>query len=255
MKLRVLGSSGGIGGALRTTSFLIDDDILIDAGTGVGELSLAEMEKIRHVFLTHTHLDHIACLPLMVDSMFPRIRQPIVIHAQAITIEVLQEHIFNWHIWPDFATLPTESNPVMRYESLEPGDSCELDGRRFEMIAVNHIVPTVGYCVISADGGVLAFSGDTTSNDTFWEALNRHNRLDTLIVEAAFVDAFEELSIKARHYCPRLLAEDLLKLRHRPRIYISHNKPAEEESILVELKAAVSDRELTPLIGGMELDI
>ncbi len=257
MKLRVLGCSGGIGGELRTTSFLIDDDILIDAGTGVGELTAAEMARIRHVFLTHTHLDHIACLPLMVDSLFPLLnkQQPIVIHAQAQTIDVLREHIFNWHIWPDFATLPTEDNPVMCYAPLAPGERCELQGRVFEMIPVNHIVPTVGYRIQAPSGGVLAFSGDTTTNDSFWEALNAHERLDHLIVEAAFVDALEELSLKSRHYCPKLLGADLKKLRHRPKIYITHNKPASEAAIFEECQAAVPDRELIRLRGGMVLEI
>ncbi len=255
MKLRILGCSGGVGGELRTTSFLIDDDILIDAGTGISELTLAEMEKIRHVFLTHTHLDHIACLPLMVDSMFPTIREPLVIHAQESTIEVLKEHIFNWHIWPDFATLPTENNPVMRYEPLAPGECRQLGGRRFEMIPVNHIVPTVGYRIESPDGGVLAFSGDTTSNDTFWAALNEHERLDHLIVEAAFANAFEALSLRSRHYCPSLLAQDLKKLRHKPVIYLSHNKPAAEDVILEECRAAITDRELIRLQSGMILEI
>ncbi len=254
MKLRVLGSSGGIGGSLRTTSYLIDDDILIDAGTGVGELTLDEMKNIRHVFLTHTHLDHIACLPLMVDSMFPTIKEPIVIHAQAVTIAVLKEHIFNWHVWPDFSTLPSDINPVMLYEILEPGEICQIDERKFEMIAVNHIVPTVGYR-IETPGGVLAFSGDTTTNDNFWERLNAHDRLDHLIVEAAFVNELEELSLKSRHYCPRLLADDLKKLNHQPIVYLTHNKPAVESKILVQCQADIPDRELLRLTGGMVIEI
>ncbi len=141
MKLRVLGCSGGIGDGLRTTSLLIDDDILIDAGTGIGELALEEMAKIRHVFVTHSHLDHIACLPLMVDSIFDQLKQPIIIHAQAPTIEALKKHIFNWAIWPDFAKLPTPEIPVMAYDVLSPGETRELDGRLLEMIPVNHIVP------------------------------------------------------------------------------------------------------------------
>ncbi len=254
MKLRVLGSSGGIGGSLRTTSYLIDDDILIDAGTGVGELTLEEMARIRHVFLTHTHLDHIACLPLMVDSMFPSIKTPIVIHAQASTIAVLKEHIFNWHVWPDFSTLPTDENPVMQYEIQEPGEVCNIGGRSFEMIAVNHIVPTVGYRIESGDG-VIAFSGDTTTNDNFWDRLNAHDRLDHLIVEVAFVDALEDLSIVSRHYCPSLLARDLEKLRHRPHVYLTHNKPAVESEILAECRAAITDRELLSLTGGMIIEV
>lgn len=254
MKLRVLGCSGGIGGALHTTSLLIDDDILIDAGTGLGELTLGEMARIRHIFLTHTHLDHIACLPLMVDSMFPQISEPLSIHGQPATIEVLKKHIFNWAVWPDFARLPTEDNPVMRYEVLNPGETREVDGRRFEMIPVNHIVPTVAYRIETANG-VMAFSGDTTTNDTLWETLNARERLDMLIVEVAFANKYRELSIQSRHYCPSLLAEDLTKLELHPDIYLTHNKPGEEDTIFRQCREAVTDRELRRLTGGMVLEI
>ncbi len=107
MQIRILGCSGGISGELRTTSLLVDDDILIDAGTGVGDMTLAEMAGIRHIFVTHSHLDHIAGIPLMVDSIFSQISEPVVIHASAATIAALRNHIFNWTIWPDFTVLPT----------------------------------------------------------------------------------------------------------------------------------------------------
>jgi phosphoribosyl 1,2-cyclic phosphodiesterase len=93
MKLRILGCSGGIGGNLRTTSLLLDHDVLIDAGTGVGDLSLAEMCAINHVFVTHSHLDHIACLPLLIDSVGFMRDQPLVIHATDETLVILKEHI------------------------------------------------------------------------------------------------------------------------------------------------------------------
>jgi len=254
MKIRVLGCSGGIGSGLHSTSFLIDDDILIDAGTGINELTFEEMAKIRHIFLTHTHLDHIACLPLMVDSIFTHIDSPIVIHGQACSIETLKNHIFNWNIWPDFASLPLGTNPVMCYDSLEFGEYCELGGRRFEMIPVNHIVPTVGYRV-SDDHGSFAFSGDTTTNDTLWAALNAHDGLDVLIVEVAFSNEQRELSLKARHYCPSLLAEDLVKLRHNPRIFLTHNKPGYEIQIMEQCREAITDRQLAALKGNLVIDI
>ena len=254
MRLRALGCSGGIGGELRTTSLLIDDDVLIDAGTGVGELTAEEMKRIRHIFLTHTHLDHIACLPLMIDSLFPHIGEPLVIHAQESTIEVLKRHIFNWSIWPDFASLPTKENPVMRYQTHRPGEVIDVGGRGFEMIGVNHIVPTVGYR-ISCDGGVMAFSGDTTSNDNFWDVLNAGDRLDLLLVEVAFAERFRELSLVSKHYCPSLLAEDLIKLRHRPQIYLTHNKPGDEPLIFEQCRELISGRNLNALKGGMILEI
>lgn len=106
MKLRVLGCSGGIGGELRTTAFLVDDDLLIDGGTGVATLSLSALTKIDHVFITHCHLDHIACIPLMVDSVARLRDKPVVIYSSEAGISILRGHIFNWEIWPDFYAHP-----------------------------------------------------------------------------------------------------------------------------------------------------
>jgi ribonuclease BN (tRNA processing enzyme) len=248
MEIRVLGCSGGVGANLNTTTLLLDQDILIDAGTGVGNLTIDEMSRIRHIFLTHSHLDHIACFPLLIDTLFDRIVKPIHIHAQPATIEALQKHIFNNKIWPDFASLPTPDKPVMRFQPMNPGEICRINDRSFDMIRVNHIVPGVGYRVESPDG-VFAFSGDTTSNDTFWEALNAKDRLDALIVEAAFPNAEIDLCRRAGHYCATLLAEDLEKLQHKPTVYISHNKPGAEQTIFAECQAAINGLDVHPLSG------
>lgn len=249
MNLRVLGASGGVGQGLRTTSLLIDHDILIDAGSGVGELTLDEMLGLRHVFITHSHLDHIAFLPLLLDSIFDRIQQPLVVHGQALTLRALQEHIFNWIIWPDFTRLPHPDRPVLRYEIMAPGDIYPVGGSTLEMIPVNHAVPGVGYRV-ECLAGAIAISGDTTSNDSFWDVLNARPGLDALIVEAAFPNESLALSQMARHYCPSLLAEDIAKLRHDPLIYITHNKPGSEDLIFAECQAAMPGRRLQPLRGG-----
>ena len=166
MELRILGCSGGIGGDLSTTSLLIDDDILIDGGTGLSELSLEEMSRIRHVFVTHSHLDHIAGIPMLLDSVFERIDQPVVLHTRPETQDILQRHIFNWQVWPDFSCLPSAENPVLRFEPMEPGQQIRVGSRSIEMIAVNHSVPAAGYRVQNGVGS-FAFSGDTTTNNGF----------------------------------------------------------------------------------------
>jgi len=254
MKLRVLGCSGGIGVGLRTTSLLIDDDVLIDAGSGVGDLTLAEMRKIRHIYLTHSHMDHFTFLPLLVDSIFDTTKDPIVVHGQAETIEALQKHIFNWVIWPDFAKLPTAEKPVMRYEIIQANQKYEREGRIFETISVNHIVPCIGYRV-SSDTGSFAFSGDSTTQDHFWEVLNQRDSLDLLIVEAAFPNSERELSLKAGHYTPALLGADVAKLKHQPKIFISHTKPGQEELIVHECEAAFAGRDVFRLFGGEEFTL
>jgi len=249
MELKVLGCSGGIGRGHRTTSFLLNETILVDAGSGVSELSLDEMARIRHIFLTHSHLDHVHCIPLLVDSIFDVIDEPIQIHAQPDTIGVLKKHVFNGVIWPDFTRLPHPERPVMQFLPMEPGKAVAVDDLTFEMIPVNHLVPTVGYRVDSP-GGVFAFSGDTTTNDTFWQALNERDRLDLLVVECAFSGDEMDLCRLARHYCPELLAADLRKLRHKPAVYLTHAKPGEEEKIFAECQELIDDREIDRLSGG-----
>ncbi len=250
MKIRVLGCSGGIAKGLATTSFLIDDDILIDAGTGVGDLSISEMKRIKHIFITHSHLDHICSIALLTDTLFDYlVGQPITVHAQRSTIKVLKEHIFNWAIWPDFTILPKKSNPVLKLKTMAKGSTLNIDGRSIEMIAVNHSVPGVAYRVESQNKS-FAFSGDTTTNKSLWAALNKHDSLDLLFIESAFANKDAVLAELAFHYCPQTLAEDLCKLEHRPKVCISHLKPGEEKRIIKECQKALPDLKLHQLKSG-----
>ncbi len=250
MKVSVLGCSGGINHDVATTSLLVDDDILIDAGTGVCDLSLDKMRRIKHIFITHSHLDHVAAIPLLADTLFEGlIARPLVVHALAETIKALQDHIFNWVIWPDFTELPHKTNAVLKFEVMSPGTVCELSGRKVEMISVNHAVPGVGYCIESA-GKVFAFSGDTTCNENLWASLNKHDSLDLLFIESAFADRDIKLARAAFHYCPKLLAEDLLKLKHKTKVCISHLKPGCEQEIMAQCKSALPDWDLHQLKSG-----
>lgn len=254
MELKVLGCSGGVGGQLRTTTLLLDEDIIIDAGTGLGDLNLQAMSCIRHIFLTHSHLDHITSIPFLVDTMFDNIKEPIIIHGLSDTINALKKHIFNNIIWPDFSRLPNSEHPVMQYQVMEVGEIIELNNRKIEMIEVNHIVSGVGYRVES-ETGTFAFSGDTTTNDTFWAALNKHDKLDLLIVESAFANKDIELCHLSGHYCAELLGADLVKLNHKPAIYISHNKPGAEGLIFGECQKAISTHTIHPLSSGQSFTI
>jgi ribonuclease BN (tRNA processing enzyme) len=238
MKLRILGCSGGIGGNFRTTSLLLDHDVLIDAGTGVGDLSLAEMCVIDHVFVTHSHLDHIACLPLLVDSVGFMRDKPLTIHATEETLTILKEHVFNWEIWPDFSQIPSLHQPILRYESIALGETVDMGGRKITPLPANHVVPAVGYRIDSGKTS-LAFSGDTTTCDALWEVVNSIGNLEYLIVETAFSNAEKELAVVSKHLCPSLLADELGKLKLSPKIYITHLKPGEVELTMQEIGECV----------------
>jgi len=146
----------------------------------------------------------------------------------------LQKHIFNWEIWPDFAEIPNLHQPVMCYEKVKLGETVSLGGRSFTPLPVSHVVPAVGYHVDSGKGS-LVFSGDTTSCDEFWTAVNGIKRLKYLIVEAAFSDAERDLAVLSKHLCPSLLAEELNKLKLQPEIFITHLKPGEVELTMLEI--------------------
>lgn len=254
MQIRVLGCSGGIRQGAHTTAFLLDGDLLFDAGTGVGELELDEMAAIRHIVLSHSHLDHVAFLPFLLDTVFDRIDEPVVVHAQAETLEALRRHLFNDVLWPDFTRLPSPERPVVRLEPLEPGTPLTLGDRCLEMIPGHHVVPAVGL-LVTTSRGTLGFSGDCTTNTTLWQGLNARERLDHLVVEAAFPDEQAEVARAAKHYTPRTLAADLEKLDHDPVIWITHCMPGKETVILDQCRRALPNRTVHPLEEGTVLEV
>ena len=241
MKVRILGCSGGIGGRhLRTTSILVDHDILIDCGTGVGDLSIAELAQIDHVFLTHTHLDHIACLPLMVDSVGDMRNRPLTVHATESTLEILRAHVFNWAVWPDFTEIPSAEKPFLRYESIRMGGPVTINGRRIVPLPVCHSVPAVGYQLDSGRAS-LVYSGDTGPCPELWSAVNKINNLRTLIIETAFSDRERHLATLSKHLCPSMLVEELAHLQRDAEIYITHLKPGQTELTMQEIEDRIGE--------------
>jgi ribonuclease BN (tRNA processing enzyme) len=236
MRLRVLGCSGGIGGRhLRTTSFLADGDILIDAGTGVGDLTLAELSQIDHIFVTHSHLDHVASIPFLIDTVGGMRTKPIELHAIRPTIEILKNHLFNWAMWPDFSEIPSPEAPFLRYREIELGQPIMLGSRTITPIPASHTVPAVGYHLDSGAAS-LVYTGDTGPNDALWRVVNRIANLKFLIIETAFSNKERHLADISRHLCPSMLAEELAKLERDAEVYITHLKPGEIEPTMLEIE-------------------
>lgn len=236
MKLRVLGCSGGMGGRhLRTTSMLLDQDILVDAGTGVVDLSLTELLLIDHVFVTHSHLDHIATIPFMIDTVGGMRNKALTVYAVPATLEIIRNHIFNWSVWPDFSQIPTPENPWLRYRAIELGQTIELKGRRITALPANHAVPAVGYQLDSGQAS-LVFTGDTCINDALWPIVNRIANLKYLIIETAFCNKDKQLAVLSKHLCPSMLAEELARLERTVDIFITHLKPGEIELTMQEIE-------------------
>lgn len=239
MLIKILGCSGGIGGESRTTSMLVDHDVLIDAGTGVGDLTLDDLLKIDHILLTHSHLDHIAFIPLLLDTVMGIRTKPVTVHANKETLDTLRSHIFNWKVWPDFNAIPDLENPFLKYNEVKLGETLNINGKKFTTLPVNHVVHANGYHVHGENVG-LVFTGDTTACEELWVEVNKISNLKYLIIETAFSNGELELAKLSKHLCPSLLVSELGQLnvknaQHPVEIYITHLKPGEGESIMQEI--------------------
>ncbi len=264
MSLRVLGCSGAIAAGCKTTSFLLDERVLIDAGTGVGDLPLEQLARIDQVLLSHSHLDHVLSIPLLADAVLRRRRAaqsgPIQIHGLPETLQALRQHLFNGVIWPDFTRLPTPEEPVLRFQALEVGQRLELvSGRLVEVLPAAHTVPACGYAIRDfAEERWTVYTGDTGPNPELWVRL-RELSVRQLVIEAAFGDDEMDLARISRHHCPSTLVPELRQL-HNVRagvdVWITHIKPGETQAVMAQL-AAQSGLPVAPkpLLAGQTLSL
>ena len=253
MNLHVLGCSGAIAAGCKTTSFLLDDDVLIDAGTGVGDLALDALAKIDHILVSHSHLDHVLSIGLLADSVL-RIRSaqqrpPIVVHALAATLAALRAHIFNGVIWPDFTRLPSAEHPVLELRAFDIGDVLEVSGKRVEVLSAVHTVPAVGFAVDAAPRGWWVFTGDTGPNPALWERL-RDMKVADLVIETAFSDEERVVARISRHLCPATLGHELAQLAGSVDVHITHIKPGEMDAVMHEIAALGSPHRIHALGAG-----
>lgn len=236
MKIEILGCSGGMGSGEFTTSIRIDEHLLIDAGSGLGQLSQDQMLAIKQIFLTHAHLDHICFLPLLLDNLFEQLESPVEVLALPETLDVLRQHIFNWQVWPDFSVLPNTHQPVLCYRALTVGQPQQSANLTLVPMPAKHVVPACGYRVVSAEGKVFCFSGDTTYDESVLQAYNQAGPMNMLMLECAFPNRLETVAQQSKHLTPRRLLQFLQQLDYPPEnLLITHLKPAFRKEICDEL--------------------
>lgn len=250
MKLQVLGCAGGIGGRQRhTTCLALDHDILLDAGTGIANLGLEQLAAIDHVFLTHSHLDHVAGLALLADTVLGSRTGPVTVHASHQVIDSLKKHLFNWALWPDFASIPSADNPVLRWEPFTPGATIELEGRIITSYPVHHMDGSVAYLAHQGKPGFL-FTGDMCSTPELWAAIAHEKSMSKIIVDCSFPNSESDLAARSRHFCPQSLLADIGPMAHSIEFLVYHLKPGQEDLIMAELRAAAGDRVFNALQSG-----
>lgn len=262
MKVRVLGCHGadqlldGDRGPrqCRTCGFLINETVMVDAGTIGSALRLAEQKRIRHILLSHLHFDHIQGLPTMADNLVDDVVSPVVLTSTTQVLSDLQCHIFNDKVYPDFLKLPTPQRPVFQCRALEVGKESDVGGLHVTPIPVNHLVPTVGFLIREGMSSLL-YSGDTYETHEIWRMAAHEPTLKAAFIETSFPDELSDLARVSKHLTPSLFVREFSKIgRPDLPVYIYHVKPRFREEIKRQL-STFGIANLTVLEEGQEIVI
>ncbi len=245
MNLRVLGCSGSDLPGHHLTSFLVNDTILLDAGSVTAAIDLAAQARLEHIFVTHAHLDHIKDILFLADNLIEffagKHRPPLEIHGLPQVLDAIAAHLLNDTIWPDFTVIP-EKSPVLTYAPMTPEVPVVIGDVTVTAFPVNHAKAASGF-VLWEDGGAknLAYTGDTGPCPAWWDYCDRLPfALSHLITEASFPSDMEALATASKHLTPKLLRNELARLRAKPEIHIYHMKAPFAAQIQEELRTELA---------------
>jgi 3',5'-cyclic-nucleotide phosphodiesterase len=225
--LRVIGCHGGETPKHRTSAFVVDDRVAIDAGSLTSGMELKAQCALEAVLISHAHLDHIRDLATIADNRSQNGAAPLVIAGTKRTIGALKKHFFNNLLWPDFSKIPTIRRPAIRYLELTPEKPVTIAGYEVKAIRVNHTVDCCAF-VIRRGNHSLAYSGDTGPTDRLWEVLSATQGLKALLMEVSFPNDEARLARVSGHHTPETLAQDLKKLAQAKELptLLYHIKPS-----------------------------
>lgn len=239
MKVHIVPSSVGESSRHQIlATYLINDSVAIDAGV-LGLLSPLEAQRrVRHVFLSHSHLDHLATLPIFIDNVYVHGPDSPSVWASPQVLETLQRDLFNDRLWPDMIRLSGEESPFLKLETLSAEQPVEVEGLRITPIELKHVVPAFGFLVEElATKAAVLFVSDTGPTERIWEIANRTPGLKGVFLEASFPNSMRWLADKAAHLTPELFRNELTKLKQSVPVHVIHVKLAFEALILDELRA------------------
>jgi cAMP phosphodiesterase len=208
MNIEVLGCHGSETPTAKTVGFLIDDQILLEAGTVASVLTLDRQREIRSVIISHLHLDHIKGLPFLADNLIGEAASAITVYGTKEVLDGLQTHLFNDSIWPDFTRIGNDGISLLRFEVLEERKTVRVGEVEITPYPVNHTIPSIGVFLRKGNRTVL-YTGDTAPTEEIWDVARAMTELSALLIEVSFPDRMEEIATVSGHMTPRMVAREL----------------------------------------------
>ncbi len=229
----------------------MNDALCVDAGAVTEALSLDDQARVRAVLVTHSHMDHVASLPFLVENVFGRTHGPLEVLAPEDVLEALKTHLFNDALWPDFSRISAENGPSVTFRAVPVGAPFPADGISATAVRVSHVVPTYGY-VLSDDASSVVFSGDTGPTEEIWSVARRTPRLKALFVECSFPSDLQRIADVSCHLTPTTLRAEMTKFPRDVPVYLYHMKPPALDRLKAEI-AALGEARLRILADGDDL--
>lgn len=238
MKVRFIASSSGADRDHQyLVSYLINDTVAIDAGC-VGFFGGAQdQEQIKHILLSHSHLDHVASLPIFVENNFQGTPDCVTVYGGEFVLNSVQKDLFNDRVSPDFLRLSTEEAPFLKFHYLYADQPVYLEGLKITPVPVYHVVPTFGF-LVEEEKAAVAFVSDTGPTEAIWQLANRSENLKAVFLEATFPDSMADLAELTRHLTPAMFGREVRKLNQpQAAIVAVHLKPRFHAQVEEELQA------------------
>ena len=235
-KITILGAYGTKGSHQETSSFLINDSQVIDAGNLLRSLD-ENAAHIDTIWLTHSHLDHIVDIAYILDSYFTLRTKPLKLMGLPATLEAIKTHFLNDVLWPDFSKIPLSNTDQMSvvYESIEIGKEYALDETSsIEAITTTHTVPSCGY-IIRKNGSAVLITADTYVNPALCETINKYSEIKALVLECSFPNRMQALALESLHLTPALAEKEISCINRELKLYFNHLKPTLIEEISREI--------------------
>ena len=232
MKVKIVGGFGGPAPGKRCTSILVNDELLLDLGAASVGMSESEKKKLKHIFLSHVHLDHIKELPHLCDDLKRLGRKSVDLHCNQFTESSLRTHVFNNILYEDITDTGTGD---LTFHNIASEKEAQVGEYRVVPISVNHPCDAYGF-IIKKGNDMVVFTMDTGSCFKIWDVVKKQKEnLKGIFFDLSFPNKLHQVALASGHHTSETIAQEIKLMPANAPLYSIHVKPYYLEEVRGEI--------------------